>query len=112
DPQVIGRFVDVAATPDKVIVYCAGHVVARHQRSWARHAVITDPAHRDTAATMRRALAHDRDSRREAERRHLDGHPVTLRALPDYDALFGVDFTPTPSPGNSPDGPAEEASSS
>ncbi|KAA1003681.1 transposase family protein, partial [Pseudonocardia sp. EV170527-09] len=25
DPQVIGRFVDVAATPDKVIVYCAGH---------------------------------------------------------------------------------------
>jgi hypothetical protein len=26
-------------------------------------------------------------------RLHPDGHPVALRALPDYDALFGVDFT-------------------
>ncbi len=116
DPQVIGRFVDVAATPGEVVIYCAGQVVARHQRSWARHAVITDPAHRDTAATMRRALAHDRSARRAAERRHLDGHPVTLRALPDYDALFGVDFTPTPIPDpssdSSRDSPAEEVSSS
>jgi hypothetical protein len=55
---------------------------------------------------MRRNLAHDRHSGRIAApgaasgatagaRQHPDGHVVELRALPDYDALFGVDFTPT-----------------
>ena len=33
-----------------------------------------------------------------AVRRHADGHVVALRPLPDYDALFGVDFTPDPTP--------------
>lgn len=49
-------------------------------------------------ATVRRlALALDRAARERA-RRHADGTAVVLRALPDYDALFGVDFTPPAPP--------------
>jgi len=93
DPRVIGKFVDATATSDTVTVLCDGQTVAAHQRSWAAHAVVTDPAHTATAKAMRQALAADRACRHA--RRHADGHPVTLRALPDYDALFGVDFDPT-----------------
>ena len=32
-----------------------------------------------------------------------------LRALPDYDALFGVDFTPTPTQGELPAAATSEA---
>ena len=97
DPRFIGRLVDDTAPPDTGRVCCGEHVNARHRRSWAKNAVITDPAHKAAAAAMRQALAADRAARERA-RRHADGHPVTLRALPDYDALFGVDFTPSPSP--------------
>lgn len=96
DPQVIGRFVDVTASPEEVTVFCDGQVVARHHRSWAKQAVVTDPAHAAAAARMRQALALERRRREAATRHHPDGHAVTLRALPDYDALFGVDFDPTP----------------
>jgi transposase len=115
DPRVIGRFVEVTASATQVQVRCAGRVVAAHPRCWARHGVITDPAHQATAAQMRRALAverHDRQRRVSvggtdpscgptagaAARRHADGHLVALRPLPDYDALFGVDFTPEHTP--------------
>jgi transposase len=90
DPRVIGRFVDVTATLDEVIAYCDGQLVARHHRSWASHAVITDPTHVATAAQLRRHYTAERH-RRASLRRHTDGHPVALRSLPDYDALFGVD---------------------
>jgi transposase len=93
DPQAIGRLVDVAASPQVVTVRCDGQVIASHPRSWAKNAVVTDPAHQAAAARMRQALALDRAAR-ERDRRHADGHAVMLRALPDYDALFGVDFTP------------------
>ena len=43
---------------------------------------------------MRGAALTER-RRRQRARHHPDGHPVELRALPDYDALFGVDFTTT-----------------
>ncbi|GGW23714.1 transposase [Streptomyces alanosinicus] len=94
DPQAIGRFVDVTAMPDTVTAICDGQVVAHHQRSWAKQAVVTDPVHAATAARMRQALALDRQRRQAATRQHSDGHAVALRALPDYDALFGVDFDP------------------
>ncbi|MFD8754652.1 IS21 family transposase [Kitasatospora sp. NPDC059577] len=94
DPQVIGRFVDVTASPDTVTVFCDGKIVARHERSWAKQQVITDPVHATTAAKMREALATDRHRRQAVVRQHTDGHTVALRALPDYDALFGVDFNP------------------
>jgi hypothetical protein len=93
DPRVIGRFVDVTASPQQVTVFCDGQVVAQHDRSWAKHGVVTDPAHTAAAARMRQALAEDRQRRQAATRHHADGHAVALRALPDYDALFGVDFT-------------------
>jgi hypothetical protein len=94
DPQAIGRFVDVSASPHEVTVFCDGQIVALHQRSWAKQAVITDPVHAATAARMRQALALDRERRQTSTRHHSDGHAVALRALPDYDALFGVDFDP------------------
>jgi hypothetical protein len=97
DPQFIGRLVDVTASPGTVTVHCGGQPAARHPRSWAKHAVITDPAHQAAAAAMRQALAAGRAARERA-RRHADGTAVTLRALPDYDALFGVDFTAPPAP--------------
>ena len=101
DPRVIGRFVDVTASPTLVEAFCDGQLVARHDRSWARHMVITDPAHVATAHQMRLALAEQRRAQQQQQaqqsggRRHSDGHRVAIRALPDYDALFGVDFTPT-----------------
>ncbi len=94
DPQVIGRFVDITASPETVTAFCDGQVVARHVRSWAKHGVVTDPIHAATAARMREALALDRQKRAAATRHHPDGHTVALRALPDYDALFGADFNP------------------
>jgi transposase len=93
DPRFIGRFVDVTASPHEVRAVCEGQLAARHDRSWAKQAVVTDPDHRATAARMRQALALDRQSRQAGTRFHGDGHAVMLRALPDYDALFGVDFT-------------------
>lgn len=95
DPRFIGRFIDVTATLTEVRAVCDGQPAARHARSWAKHGVVTDPAHQATAAAMRQALAIDRQSRQAATRQHADGHAVMLRALPDYDALFGVDFNPT-----------------
>lgn len=93
DPRVIGRFVDVTASATTVTALCDGQIVARHERSWAKQAVVTDPAHATTARAMRGALAEHRARRAAATRHHGDGHAVELRALPDYDALFGVDFT-------------------
>lgn len=98
DPGVIGRFVDVTADLERVRVTCQGRLVADHARCWARAATITDPAHVQAAARLRTAWQDDeRERARAAGRRHGDGHPVPLRVLTDYDALFGVDFdTPTP----------------
>jgi transposase len=93
DPRAIGRFVDITASLEEVSVVCDGQLVARHPRSWAKQGVVTDPDHKATAAAMRQALAAQRHSRQAATRYHADGHGVSLRALPDYDALFGVDFT-------------------
>lgn len=92
DPRMIGRFVDITATPAEVTALWQGQMVAHHARSWAKHEVVTDPDHAVLAAQLRAGFSADR-RRREQSRRHVDGHPVALRALPDYDALFGVDFT-------------------
>jgi transposase len=101
DPRCIGRFVEVTASANEVLVRCDGHLAARHLRCWAKHGVVTDPAHAATAAKLRQALAEDRHRRQAALRHHADGHAVMLRALPDYDALFGVDFTNPPTKASS-----------
>lgn len=98
DPGVIGRMVDIHADLHRVRVSCAGRLVADHARCWARRQVITDPAHREHAARLR-ALWQQEQAARAIARRHQDGHPVAIRALGDYDTLFGIDptsFTPTP----------------
>jgi hypothetical protein len=53
-PQVIGQRVEVIADLSRVLVHAGGLVVADHARVWARHQVITDPAHRAAADLMRR----------------------------------------------------------
>lgn len=94
DPKAIGRFVEVAASPETVTVTCDGQPVARHTRSWAKAQVVTDPLHVAAAARLRSAYNAERQRRQaQHQRHHADGHAVALRALPDYDALFGVEFT-------------------
>lgn len=89
DPRVIGSLVDVYADLERVQVRCRGRLVADHPRCWARRQVITDPAHVATAAQMRAAYQQIPAT---SVRAHADGHEVQMRALPDYDELFGIDF--------------------
>jgi hypothetical protein len=90
-PCVIGRFVDVSASPDEVLVSCNGQLVARHRRCWAKHAVITDPAH---VAPPRRCGISSPTSAADGRSHATTSTDIAslLRALPDYDDLFGVDF--------------------
>jgi transposase len=105
DPRAIGRFVDVHADLARVVVTCAGQVVADHDRCWDAQRTITDPEHKAAAKALRADLAARREERRSQrlQRAHADGHVVAIRALPDYDALFGVDFDPRPVPGPAPE---------
>lgn len=96
DPRVIGRLVDVTATLNTVRVRCGGVLVAEHPRCWAHRVVLTDPTHVTLAKALRQAFTTNRLGREHATRHHDDGTTVMLRALPDYDTLFGVDFNPTP----------------
>lgn len=93
DPRSIGRLVDVNASLNTVTVFCDGQIIAHHDRSWAKHGLVTDPVHKATAHRLRQAFTEEHHRRQAAVRHHTDGHTVALRALPDYDALFGVDFT-------------------
>jgi hypothetical protein len=97
--------VDWIATPVLITISCAGQLVASHERVWLSGARITDPAHRDTARPLRADLAEQRDSLTSRSTRvHLDGRVVAIRALPDYDALFGVDFDASPTAGRNTGG--------
>jgi transposase len=81
-PSVIGRTVEIAAGLEEVTVICQGRPVARHQRCWAAHQSITDPAHAAAAAQLRQA-------RRLVTARPADT-PVQQRALSDYDRILGT----------------------
>src|SRR3954454_11309784 len=58
-PSAVGRLVHVTADLHTVRVTCDGpggrDVVAEHERCWARHQTITNPAHRAAADRMRAA---------------------------------------------------------
>lgn len=113
DPSAIGRFVEVSISLDRVRATCAGTVVADHARSWATRQVITDPAHVETAAGLRTAFkARNAATRGTAPSLTAGlaagtaagtaaGAAVALRALSDYDELFGL---PAPSVPNAPAG--------
>lgn len=81
-PAVIGRRVQVRADLDRVRVRCDGRDVADHQRVWARHQTVTDPAHRDAATALR--AEHGLTCRRS------EPAEVERRCLADYDAAFGL----------------------
>ncbi len=81
-PSVIGRRVDVTADLDQVTVCAGGVQVARHQRCWAAHQTITDPAHQQAAALLRRQTRVVPAMRTA----------VQYRDLADYDRIFGTDL--------------------
>jgi transposase len=83
DPAVIGRRVEITADLARVRVTCDGRAVADHQRCWARHQTITDPAHLAAARAMRsaRRLLAPPPGPADAE--------VERRDLAVYDALCG-----------------------
>jgi transposase len=82
DPAVIGRRVEITAGLDRVRVACDGKVVADHERCWARHQTISDPAHVAAAKALRAA-------RRLAAVPVPRGEQVEQRDLAVYDAAFG-----------------------
>ena len=81
-PGVIGRRVEVVADLVQVVVTCDGRVVAQHERCWADHQSITDPAHAAAAVGLRQA-------RRLVAVRPVDT-AVEHRSLTDYDQMFGL----------------------
>jgi transposase len=82
-PAVIGRRIEVIADLARIRVLCEGRLVADHQRIWARHQTITDPAHLEAARTLRRL--------RSAALRPVTEPDVEQRALADYDRALGID---------------------
>lgn len=86
-PSAIGRRVEINADLEQVVITLAGAEVARHERCWANHQSITDPAHATAAAELRQA------------RRLVAVAPVDTtvehRSLDDYDRMFGLVDTTT-----------------
>jgi transposase len=82
-PAVIGRRVEVTGDLDRVKVACEGRVVADHDRVWAWHQSITDPAHLAAAKALRRERITVLRPPAEAD--------VQIRALSDYDTALGLD---------------------
>jgi transposase len=82
-PAAIGRRIEVVADLARVRAFCDGQVVAGHERSWAWHQSISDPAHIAAARALRR--------QRVTALRRAPEPEVQIRALADYDAALGVD---------------------
>lgn len=87
-PEAIGHLVDVNADLASVTVTCGDRVIAFHDRSWAGRLTITDSAHKQAAARLR----NEYRTRSSQPATHAQ-HQVALRALPDYDDLFGTHAT-------------------
>jgi hypothetical protein len=81
DPTVIGRMVDVNADLERVKVRADGRTVADHARVWARGTTVTDPAHVEAAARLRKQF--------QTPRAAAVGDDLT-RDLADYDRAFGL----------------------
>jgi hypothetical protein len=84
-PCAIGGRVDVTADLEKVRVRHGGRLVAEHDRRWARGMTVTDPAHVQAAAVLRRAF-QGRDPVPVD-----DPAAAMFRDLADYDRAFGLD---------------------
>jgi hypothetical protein len=87
DPAVIGRFVDITATLDQVVVRCDRQIVATHDRCWANGQVLRDPAHLEHARQLRHELTQkrrDQDLRVRALRVRRAGFFHRYRRRPDH----------------------------
>ncbi len=82
DPTVIGRMVDVIADLERVRVRCENRIVAEHARVWARGTTITDPAHVETAAWLRKQFQQPRPVAAAGD--------DLVRDLSEYDRAFGL----------------------
>lgn len=80
-PTVIGRMVDVTADPERVKVRADGRNFGDHAMVWARGTTVTDPAHVETAARLRKQFQHPRVT--------AVGDDLT-RDLADYDRACGL----------------------
>jgi transposase len=83
EPAVIGRRIEVIADLERVRAFCDGRLVADHERIWARHQTLTDPAHWAAAQALRR-------QRLTVVRRPAEPQ-VQIRCLADYDTALGLD---------------------
>jgi transposase len=81
-PNAVGRRVLVRADLDRVRVWCDGGLVADHERIWARHQTITDPAHVKAGQLLRQQRLTLIPPASETE--------VEQRRLADYDSALGV----------------------
>ena len=75
--------IEVVAGLARVRALCDGKTVADHERIWAWHQTITDPAHVEAAQALRRE--------RITIVRPVTDTDVQIRPLADYDAALGVD---------------------
>ena len=82
DPAMIGRLVDVSADLERVRVRADGRIVAEHRRVWARGTTVTDPAHVEVAAWLRKQFQQPRAVVRDQD--------DLARDLSDYDRAFGL----------------------
>ena len=83
DPAVIGRRIEVIAGLERVRAFCGGKMAADHERIWARHQTLTDPAHWAAAQALRR--------QRLTVARPPAEPDVQIRCLADYDDALGLD---------------------
>ena len=67
----------------QVRVWCAGRLVAEHDRIWAKHQTISDPGHVAAAKAMRRHRLDVVTAPAQVE--------VEQRCLTGYDALVDID---------------------
>ena len=74
--------VDVAADLERVRVRCEGRIVSEHTRVWARGTTLTDPAHVETAAWLRKQFQQPRPVAAAGD--------DLSRDLADYDRAFGL----------------------
>jgi transposase len=81
-PAAIGRRIQVSADLARVRAHCEGQVVADHERAWAWHQSISDPAHLAAARALRRQHVTALRPTREPD--------VQIRCLADYDTALGT----------------------
>jgi hypothetical protein len=81
-PSAVGRRVLIRADLDRIRAWCEGNVVADHDRIWARHQTITDPAHVRAAQLLRQQRFTLVPPKTETA--------VEQRHLADYDTALGV----------------------